>query len=419
MKLHEPEIRAQPVGPTPQIECELLAVARRHRIVEPATFGRQRQEGQAYELVLRHDLQQGIEALAPVVQAGEQVPVAPATAASETGIGVFGVDVVDALAPRRQADAVPAIEPGEGGNAVFGGEMAFLFGQAEAQQHLVAARVQPAAFEAEVDTGAAVAAVAEAGAIHAALGRRQADADRHAAIGLLFRFRQQADAGEIIQVGQRGLQAQQLRLVEGVARFPRHQFLEQARAEGVALEHHIAEAVAFAAQPGQGDVGRMLGARHFDAVFEQFRVEVTALFQPARDRQLAGLVIAMVHGFAGLRMEARQQHRDVAVLVRRTLHGQRELAHAHRLTGLYHEHHRDRIAIALDRGLGLGIVIAEGLESFLHLIRCRAQVVRQACLGQPRAPFRVEFFDRQMRAHIGFEHGIEAVDADRPQFQRL
>ena len=106
----------------------------------------------------------------------------------------------------------------------------------------------------------------------------------------LIGFGTDVDGGEIVQLRQRGLQRQQFRLVVRVARLPGHQVLEQAGAELVAFETRLAQAVAFAAGPGQGDVGAALGAVHGHPVERAHGVEVAAFGQHAVDGGLAVFV---------------------------------------------------------------------------------------------------------------------------------
>ena len=100
----------------------------------------------------------------------------------------------------------------------------------------------------------------------------------------------------------------------------------------------------------------------------QLRVEIAAIGQAAGDSRLARLVEQVVQGLARLRVERALAGGDHGIVVRRTVHAQLQLAHAHRLAGLHVGDDHLTPGLFGQFGPHLDVVIAERLEGFANLL---------------------------------------------------
>ena len=265
------------------------------------------------------------------------------------------------------------------------------------------------------DAGAGVGAVAQAGAIHAALGRHQRHLHRHLAVHRRLGLRGEVDGAEVFGFGQRTLQRHQLVRIERLATLPRHQRVEQARLQLRPVERRAAETEALAAAPAQRDVGGVLGAGDLDAMGGQLGVEVAVLGQAAGDRRLAVFVDAMVEHVAGLRLEIGQASGDFRIVAGRPLHVQRELANLHRQSRVDADGDGRTVAVAGDLHVHLGVVVAERLEAFADFGGGDAQQVIQAQLAQLRALRGGHAIQRQPGPHVVVQGRLQPDHLHRGQ----
>lgn len=275
-------------------------------------------------------------------------------------------------------------------------------------------RVHVTPLHATAHTGAAFAAVAQAGGVDRALGAGEFDVHRHAALVVrLFGLGLDIDGAEVIQLGQRLAQSVKLAFVVVAAFVPVHQRVEQAIAEVVVVEAHLAHVVAAAAVPIQIDVGRMLGTRDRNAALGEVGIEVATLGQTPGDADLAGFVLRMAEDLAFARLELLEILAQIAVLLGPAGDGDMRGAHPHRLATIHRDHHGHFVAGAWCGQRNGRRVIAKRLQRLTRLPLGLCQQIFQTRLALLLAHGLIQRQgDLDVLDHLGVVAVVQPLDFD-------
>ena len=419
--LGEAGVAADALDPAAQHQRSGQPIAREHQVVGVDVFGAQRRIGEGGIPVVR----QRIGVVAVVGHVGPSLAqrvhgsdrsevVVDLAAAAADQLDAPAVHEVGLLVGRLRADGVPAVEPGEGGDAVLQCQCLATLRVVQLGQRLVAAVVDIAAVPAQPHAGAAVGAVAQAGGVDVALCGGQRHRDRHVVALCLFGVRLDVDRREVVQPGQRFAQAVELALVVVAAGVPVDELLQQFLAHHrvrCLVECQRAHVVALPAGPGQVDVGCLVCAGHLDPAAGKVGIEVTTHRQAAADGGLAGLVQAVVEDVTRTWQEVLEVIGEIAVAASFSLDGDVETAYPHRRAGIDIDGdvHRTLVAAALD--FDGRRVITEGLKRLAGLVVGLAYKIGHAPAGDFQ-PLRLH--QRQRRTHVFGHFLVEAADLDRP-----